>query len=753
MKLKLTLQRPSGPEADIVVITDAAASVGDVAAAIAARDPYVAKVATGPTVPVTLRIMEAGAATQLEPEQTIIETPLASGATVGIVPPDSAPPPRPTAAAAVLRVIEGQDAGASFPLQLGTHHLGRDAAVSDVTLTDPLVSKRHARIDVFSRSVRLVDLNSANGLEVDGGVVSRIDLEDGATVRVGDTLLQAELVAPGAELAPAPSGPVAFNRSPRVETRYPGREYDAPKMPSDREPQPFPWIVLAVPLVMGIAFMFLMPGRGVQSLIFVAAAPLLMLGTWFTTRSNRRRKERQELALFATRIEHLEEALAAEVDVERTVRKQESPTTAEVTESAMRLGPLLWTRRPEHWQFLSIHLGMGTMESRNVVKLAPEDSGEPKYLEQARAVHDKYRMIADVPVTENLFFSGSLGIAGRQADAADLARSAVVQLTGLHSPAELVVAAIVSNAWTPEFEWLKWLPHTGSPHSPIEASHLANSQATADALLASLEELITSRGTAKVEARGAAMIDRSALVAGASAGDGAEVATPPPSATPAILLLISDDAPVDRARLVQVAEKAADAGVYPIWVSATVPELPAVARTFVEANEEGDPARVGLVRLGADVTDVVTEPVSREDALRFARRLAPVIDAGALLRDESDLPRTVSMLSLLGSPIAAHPEVAVERWRENDSIHDRSGGPLSKRRAGKLRALVGQSGVDAMHLDLRTQGPHALVGGTTGSGKASSSRPGCSAWPRSTALTASRSSSSTTRAAPRSRSA
>src|SRR5690606_6689987 len=34
-----------------------------------------------------------------------------------------------------------------------------------------------------------------------------------------------------------------------------------------------------------------------------------------------------------------------------------------------------------------------------------------------------------------------------------------------------------------------------------------------------------------------------------------------------------------------------------------------------------------------------------------------------------------------------------------------------------LRAIMGQGATDAMTLDLRTQGPHALVGGTTGAGK------------------------------------
>ncbi|MEP6478101.1 MAG: FtsK/SpoIIIE domain-containing protein, partial [Rhodoglobus sp.] len=190
---------------------------------------------------------------------------------------------------------------------------------------------------------------------------------------------------------------------------------------------------------------------------------------------------------------------------------------------------------------------------------------------------------------------------------------------------------------------------------------------------------------------------------------------PPPTPTPAILVIISDDAPVDKARLVQMAESAADAGVFPIWVSQRVENLPAVARTFLRTTGP-EATEVGFVRLGSEAITVASEYISREKALAFGRRLAPVFDAGAMLVDSSDLPRSVSMLSLLGPSIAQGPDAAVERWQQNDSIHDRSGSP-KPRRAGRLRAIVGQSGADAMHLDLRAQGPHALVGGTTGSGK------------------------------------
>ncbi|MCU1424299.1 MAG: hypothetical protein JWM51_590, partial [Microbacteriaceae bacterium] len=647
MKLKLTLQRASGPVADIVVTTDAAATVGDVAGAIATVDPFVAKLGGARSGDLTIQIVDpAGLGHKLlEPELALGEAALGSGATIALVPSDRVTPAVVSEVVAVLHVIEGPDTGAHFDLATGTRYLGRDAASSDIVLSDPLVSKRHARLDVFAQSVRMVDLNSANGLEVDGGPVTRVDLGDGDVVRIGDSVMRAEIAPPTGVVVQVESGPVAFNRSPRVETRYPGTEYAAPKMPTEKDVQPFPWVVMIAPVLLGGVFFF--TGRPLDSLIFLAASPFIMLGTYLSTRATKKKKEKLEIKRFEERATMLEERLEAEIAVERNVRLREAPSTVEVYDEAMRLGPLLWTRRPEHWQFLSLNLGIGTMQSRNAVSMSNEDAALPQFLERVLKTQDRFRDITDVPVTENLFFSGALGVAGVHSASADMARGIIVQATGLHSPAELVVAAIVSNAWTAEVEWLKWLPHTGSPHSPLEVGHLANSQATGDALLSAIEDLIAKRTKAVIAERGASMLEKSALIAGATVGDGAETATAPSSATPAVLLVISNDAPVDRARLVQVAERGADAGVYPVWVSPTVAELPAVTRTFVEASRDGHTAEVGLVRLGNDITAVRTEPITRQQALGFARRLAPVVDGGALQRDASDLPRTVSMLSLL----------------------------------------------------------------------------------------------------------
>ena len=62
----------------------------------------------------------------------------------------------------------------------------------DVTLDDPNVSRRHAEIRQEQGGFWIVDLNSTNGVEVNGSRVDRKQLEDGDEIVVGKTNLTFE---------------------------------------------------------------------------------------------------------------------------------------------------------------------------------------------------------------------------------------------------------------------------------------------------------------------------------------------------------------------------------------------------------------------------------------------------------------------------------------------------------------------------------------------------------------------------------
>ncbi|WP_382310037.1 FtsK/SpoIIIE domain-containing protein [Herbiconiux sp. UC225_62] len=747
MRLKFTLLRGSAPAADIVVTTDATASVGDLAAAVADADPL----ATGRRAgAVTLAVSPPAFAREsvLAPTTPIGEAEIGSGFTVRVTAPTDPRAADPEIApggvasetpAVIARVITGPDAGREFPLAVGESTIGRDPACT-IVLTDPLASKVHAKV-LVGDVIEVADLNSANGLLIDGGIVTRVTVDQHQSVTIGDSEIGFRRVArpqgAGAQPETGARGPVErggvlpFNRAPRVESRYPGREFQAPVPPSEPEKMRFPWISLLAPLVTGAAMFALF--QSAFALLFVALAPILVLGSYLDGGMNRRRRLGADTARFDEELHDLSAELAAEVPTERAVRNAEAPTTAEIYADAMQLGPLLWTRRPEHWSFLNLRLGTGTLPSRNTVGRA-DDSGRavPELGRRVDEVLAPFADIADVPLVENPRSSGGIGVVGPDAVVADVARGLLVQVAGLHSPAEVVLAAITSARWSPEFAWLGWLPHTSSPQSPLgDQVHLADSAATGTTLLASLEALVEARGGNAVEpaSRGALGENDDVSSAGGRVGQpgggGSDASSMPRSTTmPAVVLLVTDDAPVDRARLVQLAERAADANVFLIWAAPSARDLPAVCRSWIDlaagaAGSAGSAgatgtagatgvaqprgASVALVRLGRAVPGVQCERIDLAQATALARRLAPLVDSGARISDSSDLPPTVSFLALVGTEFAEAPAAVIDRWQQS--------------RAGSLRALVGNSGVDAMHLDLRAQGPHALVGGTTGSGK------------------------------------
>ncbi len=68
--------------------------------------------------------------------------------------------------------------------------------------------------------------------------------------------------------------------------------------------------------------------------------------------------------------------------------------------------------------------------------------------------------------------------------------------------------------------------------------------------------------------------------------------------------------------------------------------------------------------------------------------------------------------------LASSEQAVIEKWGESRSILTGPYAPaVLPRKPGNLRAIVGQSSQGTFSVDIRSDGPHALVGGTTGAGK------------------------------------
>ncbi|MBD2758112.1 FHA domain-containing protein [Yimella sp. cx-573] len=688
MRVRIALlDKQTGAAQNLEVTADATATAADVAAALAAGPD--AEKARGN---LTLNVREGNVSRTLNPAASILQAGLRSGQTVELVTAATLGGNRVSSeSVAVVRVIDGVDRGVEVPLGIGESTIGRSAD-RDVRLTDPLVSKLHARVTV-GEAIELTDANSANGVLVGGVQVNSVTVRPGDVVQLGDTRIT---ITPTRSLTAnqSTSTDVTFTRSPRVMRRPAPREFELPRPPSRADSQPFPLLAMVAPLVMGVVLYAFT--RNLLSIVFVALSPLMMVSTWWTQRNHSRRRTAAATDNFHSALMSMGERLDAALDEERQLRLKLYPSAAESVRAIIDRTELLWSRRPEHPEFLRIRLGLGEIRPTTTVKEAPTD-GLPDLVAQARELATSRSVLTEAPITADLRSAGGVGVCGSSAQVDGVARAVLTQVVGLHSPADVVVACLTSVRHRDRWEWLQWLPHCDSPQSPLRGQHLSADPGSGSVLLAQVEELLDVRVEATARPRGPGVLDEDKPV------------------LPSVVLVV-DDTTVDRARLTRIAERGPDGGVYVLWVANARRDLPAACRAFIEVDEGRSPT-ANLVREEVPDAEVTPETIGADVAHSVARSLAPVVDDSAVAEDDSDLPRSVSIASLLGAQECDDADIVLTRWRENQSLIDRSAPPVPRSEASSLRALVGHAGTEPFTLDLRSQGPHALVGGTTGAGK------------------------------------
>lgn len=138
------------------------------------------------------------------------------GNTLGAAPPSPAPEP----GGWQLAVIDGPDAGRSFPLGARAR-LGRSSD-NNLRLADPQASRLHATVEQLRGDHVLTDQGSRNGTFLNGvRLEGPARLREGDLIKIGNTLLR--VVAPAAPVSRAPA-PAAYAPRAPAPSRAPAGE-------------------------------------------------------------------------------------------------------------------------------------------------------------------------------------------------------------------------------------------------------------------------------------------------------------------------------------------------------------------------------------------------------------------------------------------------------------------------------------------------------------------------------------------------
>jgi DNA segregation ATPase FtsK/SpoIIIE, S-DNA-T family len=556
--------------------------------------------------------------------------------------------------------------------------VGRDPRCG-LTLDDTTVSEHHAQLSLDDdHQVVVEDLGSSNGTWIDGEAVRRpTPVPVGAVLRLGAAHLAVE--DPVVADTPAgvdplrrhSTGTLPFNRPPRPALPTGPEPLRAPDPPDANASRAvLSAVMIIAPLIMGGALIWMTgnPRFG----LFMLMSPIMAVGNYLTQKRRAKRDTAEADKRFRTELAELTRDLDRVAHDEAQRRRTLLPHAGEVLRRATQPATSLWERRPGDADLLRLRAGIGDVPWEPPVELPREVH------EDVSRLLERHRTLRDVPVEIDLSDGGVVGLVGDRSAALALARSLVVQACVHHGPADLPVAVLAGRDTAADWDWAKWLPHVRDPHG--DGRWLAGDPERAGALLGA--------ALAAAEARDK---ERSAFATSTEPETGVRCWV-----VDDLSLLEGRRAP---ARLVLTGAAGPATGIV---IAESQDQLPAVCNTVVELRSPLGDADLRRPQDAWQVRDLVICGMSEATARRAGRALARFEDP-ELHVVGAGLPGLVRLLPLLGLE-----ELDADRlltgWRA-----------LGDDPAPAAPAGIGEDG--PVELDLREDGPHGLIGGTTGAGK------------------------------------
>jgi S-DNA-T family DNA segregation ATPase FtsK/SpoIIIE len=707
--LSLTVVDPlGGDRADVVVDTDPVSTVADVARELGRKvgggGAEIISIAGGASrSPGAPAVYVDGYA--VDPGWSVAQSPLREGAVVSLYDPAGCLPGEP-AGVVELRVAGGPDAGGVHRLGIGRVEIGRGPSAR-IRIEDSELADRAAVLTVGMGGTCQVTIGAETK-----------DWPLGGQLALGNSLLELGPYAPpNAALHPGEDGATYdYNRPPRLSPPERATHFRLPTPPKEPSARPLPWLMAVMPLIMAVTMAFMM--HRMMYLVMAVVSPMVMVGNYFMDKKNGRKSYAKTVTEYRERKEGIENDATNALDLERKDRAAASPDPATVLNTATGPRTRLWERRRGDADHLLLRVGTAKLPSEVVLD-------DPEQEEHRRKVAWD---IDDAPVAVELRRLGVIGFAAPGDGARAMGRWAIAQMATLSSPMDVQFYVLTEQSGQDSWDWVRWLPHSRPTDGQDAVALMGTDAETVAARIAELGSILDGRQKAKQKA-------------GSAANHAAFFKDPD-------IVVVLDGSRRLRAMpgVVQLLREGPGVGIFAICLDAEDRFLPGECQAVVIAEFEAtaEPAQVasvpdaavnvprqggfpsvnawyagaqqaqavasepapGAFRLrveqagAARIRKVRPDLVSAAWCARLSRCLSPIRDISGDAED-SAIPGSSRLLDVLElEPPTA--DAITARWRLS---------PIS------TQAVVGESYDGPFAIDIRKDGPHGLIAGTTGSGK------------------------------------
>lgn len=587
-------------------------------------------------------------------------------------------------------------------------------------------SSLHAELLINGSSLTIQDQSSANGTFVNGKRVTNKVLRPGDVVYIiglkmiiGPDFIavnnpDGQLKIKGAAFQPYVKQSAAeveeeeeleeitvshefFYRSPRFKRDIQQAEFVIDPPPSLGNMDQLPLMLMLGPsITMGMASLFtglfalqnaLSSGGNVRNAMPTLVMSMsMLLGTILwpilarrheSKRRSRRNQERN--VKYKLYLEELRQQIADECAHQSDILHENLVT---VEDCARRIGQVernLWERTRRHNDFLSLRLGLGTVNLQADIK-HPEirfSLDEDELRKELEAFIKEPKLLKNVPLALSLAEDWITGIIGTREAAVTLTKQLILQLTALHSYDELKLVFLYDTKEQDTWGFVKWLPHVWNEEGSVR--FVATQPNEVKELSAYLEKELSARE----------MLSSAEEIRDLS---------------PYYVVIAADKQLAGKAEIINgLLKQKKNLGFSILHLYDQLKHLPKECSMVIECDGENSNI-FDKDNISGNSVPFRPDPYEVRNELALAVRLANIkLDTSG---SKYNLPDMLTFLDMFGVGKVEHLN-SLTRWKDNDPV-------LS------LETPIGVDTSGALfHLDLHEKfhGPHGLIAGMTGSGK------------------------------------
>ncbi len=591
------------------------------------------------------------------------------------------------------------------------------ADTNNIKITFPFVSKNHFTIRCMNGTYSILDLNSTNGVYLNGKRINASRLSSGDIISVFTCRI---LLKEGTLYFDNVGSSIYLNNiveerkfqdTPHINLNEKKLKYKL--SPRTREQLPKDMIVLSNPPSLGNvsgkygigsmgyltsnAFMIAMSmigGNFSPAFMLARSAGMIPSVVNMVKSSKMNKKQKAELEKYqAMCVEKYEEYIREQrakigqaADIQRRIITQENPDPNECIDIMNNLRKRLWERMPNDSDFLSVRLGMGYEELCVDVKTRSDlnafhiQSDEMEQLSEQIIEETKY--VDNIPTRVSLIKNNTIGIIGNRNDVISLVRNMLIELTVFHTPKDVKLVGIFDKKEQARWAFIRWLPHIWDDNGQFR--YLAFDTNRVHSLCEILDDLLKKR---RYE----------------STNDNYKsVKTKSPHY---VIILGSGEQVFQEPVYTILSSLPENLGVTVIYLFDDIYNLPPDCKYIIDTSKESCAYNRNIYNGRVYFTPDKT--IGRKEMDKFARRMSAIeveeVNAG------SDIPSSVNFLKGMG--VDSVKQLDVDRRWEHSRRTQSLATPVGMMANNKLFYLDIQDVAEEGH------GPHGLIAGTSGSGK------------------------------------